>query len=111
MLSSDVMRGFNDMLLLCLLYKKDSYGYELSKEITRISKGEYMMKETTLYAAFVRLEKKGFIDSYEGEESFGKKRTYFRITGLGQVYLKEKIWEWEETKKLINLFTDDLLSN
>ena len=33
MLGSDVMRGYNDMLILCLLLEGDSYGYAISREI------------------------------------------------------------------------------
>lgn len=56
MLGSDVMRGYNDMLILCLLCEGDSYGYAISREIERRSDGEYPIKETTLYSAFGRLE-------------------------------------------------------
>ena len=61
MLGSDVMRGYNDMLILCLLCEDDSYGYAISREIERRSGGRYPIKETTLYAAFGRLEKQGYI--------------------------------------------------
>ena len=44
MLGSDVMRGYNDMLILCLLCEGDSYGYAISREIERRSGGAYPIK-------------------------------------------------------------------
>ncbi|AZP03476.1 PadR family transcriptional regulator [Jeotgalibaca ciconiae] len=104
MISSDVMRGFNDLLILSILSKNDSYGYQISSTIKEISQGTYIMKETTLYSAFARLEKKELIHSYASTETFGKPRTYYRITALGNAVYREKIAEWQETKQLIENF-------
>ncbi len=105
MISSDVIRGYNDTIILCLLHDGDSYGYEISKKITEISEGKYVIKETTLYSAFTRLENNGFIESYSGGDvSGGKKRTYYRITEAGRQYYREKCEEWDVTKEVINKF-------
>lgn len=56
-ISSDVIRGYNDTIILYLLLDKPSYGYEISKQIKLISEEKYVIKETTLYSAFTRLEK------------------------------------------------------
>nr|WP_312578664.1 PadR family transcriptional regulator [Sedimentibacter sp.] len=105
MISSDVIRGYNDTIILHLLLEKDSYGYEISREIYRRSEEIYNIKETTLYSAFNRLEKKALIVSYYGDETFGKRRTYYKITNKGIEYYKEKCNEWNLTKKVINKFT------
>lgn len=104
MISSDVIRGYNDTIILSLLLEGDSYGYEISKSIRQITKEQYVIKETTLYSAFNRLEKNGYIESYYGEETQGKRRTYFRVTAEGITYYKEKCKEWDLTKKVINQF-------
>ena len=104
MISSDVIRGYNDTLILSLLLEGDSYGYEISKNIKEISEQKYVMKETTLYSAFNRLESNGYIESFYGDETFGKRRTYYRITPKGKQYYKEKCEEWELTKNVINRF-------
>ena len=62
-ISSDVIRGYNDTIILYLLLDKPSYGYEISKQIKLISEEKYVIKETTLYSAFTRLEKNGYITS------------------------------------------------
>ena len=104
MISSDVIRGYSDTIILCLLLENDSYGYEISKNIKEISEDTYSMKETTLYSAFNRLSKNGYITSYYGDETQGKRRTYYQITDYGRSYYYEKCEEWKATKDLINRF-------
>jgi DNA-binding PadR family transcriptional regulator len=104
LISSDVIRGYNDTIILYLLLNGESYGYEISKNIRELSEEKYIMKETTLYSAFSRLESNGYIESFYGDESFGKRRTYYRITPSGLAYYKEKCEEWELTKDVINRF-------
>lgn len=103
-ISSDVIRGYNDTIILYLLMDGDSYGYEISKRIREISEGKYIIKETTLYSAFSRLEKNGYIVSYPGTETNGRKRTYYRITDAGRAYYREKCEEWHLTKDVIERF-------
>jgi PadR family transcriptional regulator PadR len=104
LISSDVIRGYNDTIILYLLLEGDSYGYEISKSIRSITKEQYIMKETTLYSAFNRLEKNGYIESYYSDETLGKRRTYFKITQSGIDYYKEKCEEWKITQEVINKF-------
>lgn len=108
LIGSDIIRGYNDTIILHLLMEKDSYGYEISKEIFNRSEDIYNIKETTLYSTFNRLEKKGLIVSYYGDETFGKRRTYYKITNAGSEFYKEKCIEWNLTKKVINKFTREV---
>ncbi|MBQ6638482.1 MAG: PadR family transcriptional regulator [Lachnospiraceae bacterium] len=104
-ISSDVIRGYNDTMILFLLLKEPSYGYELSKQIKNLSDGKYIIKETTLYSAFSRMEKNGYIESFVSEAAdTGKKRTYYRITEEGQRYYSEKCEEWQLTKEVVERF-------
>ncbi len=102
-ISSDVIRGYNDTMILFLIWDQPSYGYEISKKIRTISEEKYVIKETTLYSAFNRLERNGFIESYEDAGS-GKRRTYYRITEAGRRYYREKCEEWELTKEVVGKF-------
>ena len=58
-ISSDVIRGYNDTIILYLLLDGPSYGYEISKKIKDLSDEKYIIKQTTLYSAFTRMEKNG----------------------------------------------------
>ena len=108
MISSDVIRGYNDTILLFLLLDAPSYGYELSKNIRELSDEKYIIKETTLYSAFARLEKNGYIESFFGDETNGKRRTYYRITQEGISYYKNKCEEWNVTKDVIEKFIKEI---
>lgn len=104
MIGSDAIRGYNDTMILYLLLDGPSYGYELSKRIKELSEEKYIIKETTLYSAFTRLEKNGYIQSFYGDETNGKQRTYYQITEPGLSYYKEKCKEWELTKEVVERF-------
>lgn len=106
-ISSDVIRGYNDTMILYILRKEPSYGYEISKTIKQMTDEKYLIKETTLYSAFTRMEKNGYIESYIAEPDVngnGKKRTYYRITDAGRQYYEEKCEEWFLTKDVVENF-------
>ena len=103
-ISSDVIRGYNDTMILCLLWDGPSYGYEISKRIREETEGKYVIKETTLYSAFTRMEKNGYISSFSRNAENGKRRTYYSITEAGREYYKHKCEEWHLTKEVIEHF-------
>ncbi len=101
MLSSDVIRGHVDTIVLKLLSEKDMYGYELANVIKERTKGVFEIKEATLYSVLQRMESRELIDSYSGEKSYGRKRRYYRLTSLGKAYLKTMVEEWETLKDIM----------
>ena len=108
-ISSDVIRGYNDTMILSILIKEPSYGYEISKQIKQITQEKYIIKETTLYSAFTRMEKYGYIESFVADpdpEGNGKKRTYYRVTDAGKDFYREECEEWELTKEVIERFIE-----
>lgn len=107
-LNSDILRGHLDAIILRLIYEKDTYGYEVSNEIATRTKNKFEIKEATLYAVFQRLVKRGFIDSYLGDVSFGSRRRYYRITEAGKEFLKDEIRTWQEVREIIDIFMEDL---
>lgn len=107
-ISSDVIRGYNDTMILYLLMQNPSYGYEITKQIKNLTDGKYIIKETTLYSAFTRMEKNGYISSFSSEEGSGKKRTYYQITEAGVRYYKEKCEEWTLTKEVVEKFISNM---
>ena len=106
-ISSDVIRGYNDTMILYLLMQGPSSGYEITKRIKGMTDEKYVMKETTLYSAFARMEKNGYISSFSSDEVNGKKRTYYRITDVGKEYYRTKCEEWILTKEVVEKFILD----
>lgn len=107
-ISSDAIRGYNDTMILSILMAEPSYGYAISKRIKDATQGKYMIKETTLYSAFTRMEKNGYIESFVASQNNdtgnSKKRTYYRITEQGRDYYHDKCEEWNLTKEVVEHF-------
>lgn len=101
-ITSDLIRGHTDTIILSHLMKKDSYGYEINKSIGVLSNGRYELKEATLYTAFKRLEDAGWIASYWGDENSGARRKYYKITPLGIENYNKLFEEWETAKEIID---------
>jgi len=101
-ITSDLLRGHTDTIILRHLLRKDSYGYEINKFIQESSKGRYELKEATLYSAFRRLEESGWISSYWGDETTGARRRYYTITNDGRAAFRKNKLDWEETKEIID---------
>ena len=103
-ISGDSIRGYTDIIVLYLIRNEPDYGYSISKRIRSKSAEKYAIKETTLYSAFTRLEKNGFIESFDGTISEGGRRTYYRITEAGSEYYRIKCDEWQLTKEVVDKF-------
>ena len=106
MIGADAIRGHIDLILLALLEPRPSYAYEISKTITDRSRGEYVVKQTTLYTAVKRLQSQGLLDSYDDVSETGKPRTYYKITPDGHDQLDLKRAEWRSTSDLVDHFAE-----
>lgn len=101
-ITSDIIRGHTETIILAHLLDKDSYGYEINKTIKEKTNNEYELKEATLYSAFKRLEENGLIESYWGNQNIGARRKYYRITESGKKTYNRDKEDWLETKKIID---------
>ncbi len=101
-ISSDILRGHTDTMILKLLIDGDKYGYEISKLIHANSYGEYELKEATMYSSLKRLENDGCITSYWGDETQGGRRRYYRITDNGKERYFENKKNWEYAKGILD---------
>lgn len=104
MISSDIIRGVIDIMILYVLSQEESYGYEVSKQIRSLAKDMYVIKETTLYSALKRLEADGYLTSYTSKEDTGKTRTYYQVTQKGDELYQQKVEEWLLTKEVVDEF-------
>ena len=93
-IDKSLMQGSLAMLILRLLEEKDMYGYEMIDTLRGRSNNVFELKAGSLYPLLHSLEEKGYVTSYE-DDSSGKTRKYYRISGDGKRFLKEKKEEWE----------------
>lgn len=101
-ITSDLLRGHTDTIILSQLIKGDTYGYAINKVIKENTNNMYELKEATLYSAFRRLEQAGYISSYWVNEDKGARRRYYTITELGIKVYEQNKKDWEEAKNLID---------
>lgn len=101
-LSSDIVRGHTETVILAQLLNGDSYGYKINKALRDRSGGEFEAKEGTLYTAFRRLEESGCIRSYWGDEQSGARRRYYSITDDGRKQFYSNKQEWQRIKEIID---------
>ncbi len=101
-ITSDLLRGNTDTIILALLEGGDSYGYEINKSISQSSGGEFILKEATLYCAFKRLEEAGYIASYWGSEESGARRHYYTLTDIGRNVLTKLRGEWISARSILD---------
>ncbi|MCD3206752.1 PadR family transcriptional regulator [Clostridium botulinum C] len=107
-MGKELMKGFVNILILLILTKKDSYGYEISKYIKDKSNEKYILKDGTLYPALKRLELKGLINSYWEEVDYVRKRKYYKISDLGKNFLDENLEIIKDIINLLNNFQEGL---
>lgn len=102
-MDKEILKGSIDILLLSLIARGDTYGYEMVKNLKDKSDDMYNMSEGTLYPALKRLEGKGMIQSYWGETDAGGRRKYYQITDDGKKELGKKYGEWKKVNHLIRV--------
>lgn len=101
-ISSDLLRGHTDTIILKFLVGGDKYGYEITKLVHERSSQQYELKEATMYSSLKRLESDGHIYSYWGDESQGGRRKYYHITASGKTQYENNKENWKYSKKILD---------
>lgn len=101
-ISSDILRGHTETIILNILSKGDSYGYEITKYMHKQSEGLVDIKDATIYMALGRMEKDELITTYWGEGIGGARRRYYSITPQGKDKYLELVKEWKVTIGVLN---------
>ena len=79
-----------EFLVLAIGDREDSYGYAISHTIKKLAN----IKESTLYPILKKLEKAGYLSTYQ-QEYQGRKRKYYAITDSGKEQLAFLKTEWK----------------
>lgn len=89
--------GLLDSCVLAILEKEDTYGYALTQSVKEI----ITISESTLYPVLRRLEKDGYLLTYD-KPIQGRNRRYYQITDSGKIKLEEYINDWQFYKKQVD---------
>jgi PadR family transcriptional regulator PadR len=104
-IDKEILKGYIDTILLCILSKEPLYGYEICKRIRILSSSTFEIKEGTLYIALKRLEKNNLVLGFWNEtESSGARRRYYKLTDEGHKHIKLKKSEWYFFKDIFEIF-------
>ncbi len=85
-----------DAFVLAVLVKGDTYGYALTQEMRK----RIEVSESTLYPVLRRLQKNGFLDTYD-LPYMGRNRRYYRLTESGRAQLLVYKQEWQVYKEKV----------
>ncbi len=89
------MPGTLDMLLLRVLALEPMHGYGVTQRITQISQGTFEVLPGSLFPAFRRLEREGFVKSEWRASENNRRAKYYRITESGRRQLKVETQDWQ----------------
>lgn len=90
------------ILILGIIYKEDTYGYDIIDQMKLLSSGQIQMKEGTLYPILKSLSKKEFLRASWKKSPNGKSRKYYGITERGKAEYKRHKQEWEFLNTIIH---------
>src|SRR5258707_13793595 len=89
-----VVQGTLDMLILKTVALQPMHGYGVGLRIEQISKGVFQVNAGSLFPAFRRLERQGWIRG-EGRATENNRRAkYYKLTDAGPKKLKSEALEW-----------------
>lgn len=88
-------RGILDALVLSTLLKKDSYGYQIIRDLSGVTE----ISESTLYPILKRLEGAELLSVYSVEHN-GRLRKYYSITPAGKKRIDEFLSEWQDAMRI-----------
>jgi DNA-binding PadR family transcriptional regulator len=104
--AADLLRGHTETIVLGVLSRGESYGFEIFKSIRDATGGAYEIKEATLYASYRRLLKDGLVEAYWGDETQGGRRKYYRVTDAGLAVYRDNVRAWVVTRGIIDSLLD-----
>jgi len=92
--STDLVQGTLDMLILKTLALEPLHGYGIAQRIEQISKGVFRVNPGSLFPAFRRLERAGWIKPEWKPTENNRRAKYYVLTERGRAQLKSETREW-----------------
>ena len=88
-MDAQLKKGLLDVCVLVALQERDSYGYQIIKDVNPIVE----ISESTLYPILKRLEAGGFVTTYSMVQN-SRLRKYYHLTDRGRQRIGEFLVEW-----------------
>ena len=88
-------------VLLAILARGDSYGYEIIKQVRDLTDGAIDWPAGSLYPVLHRLKTDGLVESYWMQPEGERRRRYYRITEKGRKALGAEKEQWFTVHNLL----------
>ena len=92
-----ISAGLLDSMVLATVCVQDTYGYEITQNIRKAVD----VSESTLYPVLRRLQKSGYLETYD-REYMGRNRRYYNITDSGKLALDAYRRDWQDHKDKVD---------
>ncbi len=94
MISKNLVAASTKPIILALLYRGESYGYQILQRIRQVAGGRLAWSSAMLYPVLHRLQKDGFIRSKWRISDEGRMRKYYSLTDLGRKEFAAEREQW-----------------
>jgi len=94
MISKALTGASTKPIILAILKRGESYGYEIIQQVKDMTSGELDWSEPMLYPFLKRLERDGLVKSRWRLSDKGPLRKYYRLTKLGLAELEREKGQW-----------------
>jgi len=105
-LPKDLVAASATPIILALLKKGDSYGYEIIGKVREVSDDHIAWTDGMLYPVLHRMEGAGFIESYWKQSDSGRKRKYYHITDAGMAEYEILRSQWFVVHRALQILED-----
>ncbi len=104
-ISSDLIRGHIDTIILHSLVDGDKFAQQISDFIEKKSNGEYIINQATLYSSLKRLENLKYVTAYWNDSENGRRR-FFKLTEQGNNVANQNLSNWSYSREIIDKLMD-----
>jgi len=101
MMSRELVAASTRPVLLAILARGESYGYEIIQQVKQLSDGNLEWTEGMLYPVLHRIEKEGIIESEWKVADTGRKRKYYRLNNKGKEAMAQERAQWQKVNKAL----------
>ena len=102
MLSKELVAASTMPLVLSVLAKGESYGYELIQHVRRLSGGKIEWTDGMLYPVLHWLEDQRLVRSRWIKSESGRKRKYYSLQSDGRTALRQQKEQWTLVTSTLN---------
>lgn len=102
--SKELVGASTGVLILGVLKRGASYGYDILRQINGEAGGAFTWREGTIYPVLHKLEQEGLIRSRWQASPEGRRRKYYMLTAAGRQALQERSRQWDLFHRLIVCF-------